>query len=151
MKSSESRQLKFVFADSPGTLQSSGASSRGPQTNLPGQEYLQHQAEINLTNETDTRATDSGQLLERAAWLPNLARALLKVASNKGAPGVDGESVEMAVENAPQLLEDLHHALIEGTYVPGDIRRVWIPKPGGGERGLGIPTVFAYCTSYNRL
>lgn len=96
-----------MFADSPDTPPSTGASSRGPQTYLPGQEYLQHQAEINLTNETDTRATDSGQLLERVAWLPNLARALLKVASNKGAPGVDGESVEAAVEHAPQLLADL--------------------------------------------
>jgi group II intron reverse transcriptase/maturase len=35
----------------------------------------------------------------------------------------------------------LHRALLDGTYQPGDIRRVWIPKPGGGERGLGIPNV----------
>jgi hypothetical protein len=82
LKRSDSRQLTFVFADSPEALQSSGASSRGPQTNLPGQEYLQHQAEVNLPEETDTRATDTGQLLERVAWLPNLARALFKVASN---------------------------------------------------------------------
>ena len=75
-----------MFADSPVTVHSAGASTRGPQTYLPGQEYLQHQAEVNLADETDTRAADSGQLLERVAWLPNLARALLKVASNKGAP-----------------------------------------------------------------
>lgn len=131
-----------MFADSPASLQRSGASSRGPQTYLPGQEYLQHQAAVNLTSEADTRATDSGPLLERVAWLPNLARALLKVASNKGAPGVDGESVESVVEHAPQLLSDLHRALMDGTYIPGDIRRVWIPKPGGGgDRGLGIPNV----------
>ena len=130
-----------MFADSPVTVHSAGASTRGPQTHLPGQEYLQHQAEVNLADETDTRAADSGQLLERVAWLPNLARALLKVASNKGAPGVDGDSVELAVERAPELLAELHRALIAGTYVPGDIRRVWIPKPGGGDRGLGIPNV----------
>lgn len=130
-----------MFADSPKALLSSGASSRGPQTHLPGQEYLQHQAEVNLTSEEDARATDHSRLLERVAWLPNLAHALLKVASNKGAPGVDGESVESAVEHAPQLLADLHQALMDGTYIPGDIRRVWIPKPGGGERGLGIPNV----------
>ncbi|MBX3421765.1 MAG: hypothetical protein KF752_09450 [Pirellulaceae bacterium] len=130
-----------MFADRPKALLSSGASSRGPQTHLPGQEYLQHQAEVNLTSEEDTRATDRSRLLERVAWLPNLAHALLKVASNKGAPGVDGESVESAVEHAPQLLADLHQALMDGTYIPGDIRRVWIPKPGGGERGLGIPNV----------
>lgn len=130
-----------MFADSPVSSRNSGASIPSQQTYLPGQEYLLHQAEVNLTNETDTQITDSSQLLERVACLPNLARALLKVASNKGAPGVDGESVESAVEHALQLLSYLHRALLEGTYVPGDIRRVWIPKPGGGERGLGIPNV----------
>jgi group II intron reverse transcriptase/maturase len=45
------------------------------------------------------------------------------------------------VEFAPLLLPRLRRALLEGDYGPGDIRRVWIPKPGGGQRGLGIPNV----------
>lgn len=49
----------------------------------------------------------AGQI-NRLAWMPYLARALLKVASNKGAPGVDGESVGMAVQNAPQLDNKLY-------------------------------------------
>ena len=71
----------------------------------------------------------------------NLARALLFVARNKGAAGVDGVSTEEVVEAAPDLLPKIREALISGTYQPGDIRRVWIPKSGGGERGLGIPNV----------
>ncbi|MBM4013125.1 MAG: group II intron reverse transcriptase/maturase, partial [Planctomycetes bacterium] len=70
-----------------------------------------------------------------------LATALLNVVRNKGAPGVDGRSVEEVLGSARSLLPRLHRALLEGTYQPGDIRRVWIPKPGGGQRGLGIPNV----------
>ena len=110
-----------------------------------GRSYLLHEADRNLANETDapTDIYDAGhcRLLERVASLPNLARALLFVARNKGAAGVDGVSTEEVVEAASDLLPKIRHALITGTYQPGDIRRVWIPKPGGGERGLGIPNV----------
>jgi group II intron reverse transcriptase/maturase len=71
----------------------------------------------------------------------NLAMALRNVARNKGAPGVDGQSVDEVVDKARYLLPRLRRALLDGTYRPGDIRRVWIPKPGGGQRGLGIPNV----------
>jgi group II intron reverse transcriptase/maturase len=71
----------------------------------------------------------------------NLATALLNVVRNKGAPGVDGRSVEDVLGSAQSILPRLRRALLDGTYQPGDIRRVWIPKPDGGERGLGIPNV----------
>jgi len=71
----------------------------------------------------------------------NLAQALLNVLRNKGAPGVDGRNVEQVVDEAPAFLPELQQSLLAGTYRPGDIRRVWIPKAGGGERGLGIPNV----------
>ena len=110
-----------------------------------GRSYLLHTADDNLTSETDAPADDQDtrhdRLLERVASLPNLARALLSVARNKGAAGVDGVSTEEVVEAAPDLLPKLREALTSGTYQPGDIRRVWIPKSGGGERGLGIPNV----------
>ena len=54
---------------------------------------------------------------------------------------MDGKSVEEVVEKAHRLLPRLRRALLDGSYWPGDIRRVWIPKPGGGQRGLGIPNV----------
>lgn len=71
----------------------------------------------------------------------NLARALLKVASNKGASGIDGVSIQEVVKQAHKVLPRLKDALLKGTYHPGDIRRVWIPKADGSQRGLGIPNV----------
>jgi RNA-directed DNA polymerase len=79
--------------------------------------------------------------MESVASARNMAQALLNVLRNKSAPGVDGRSVEQVVNEAPALLPGLQKSLLDGTYQPGDIRRVWIPKPGGGERGLGIPNV----------
>ena len=80
-------------------------------------------------------------MLDGAAAEPNLAQALLHVLRNHGAPGVDGRTVEEVVTHAPKLLPRLRRELLSGGYRPGDIRRVWIPKPGGGQRGLGIPNV----------
>ena len=70
-----------------------------------------------------------------------LTTALLKVVSNKGAPGPDGQTVgelreQWSVEG-PKLAADL----LAGRYRPGVIRRAMIPKAGGGQRGLGIPDV----------
>jgi group II intron reverse transcriptase/maturase len=70
-----------------------------------------------------------------------LTDALLKVASNKGAPGPDGQTVERLLEQWPMVLPRLQADLLEGTYRPGVIRRVFIPKARGGQRGLGIPDV----------
>ena len=136
MKSPDSRQLSFVFADNP-----QGGNDEPKADVSAGRSYLLHQADLKETNETDVRADDPDRLLERVASMPNLARALLSVARNKGAPGVDGHHVEEVVEAAPGLLPKVRQALVSGTFFPGDIRRVWIPKPGGGQLGLGIPNV----------
>jgi RNA-directed DNA polymerase len=71
----------------------------------------------------------------------NLRRAFVDVAQNRGAPGADGRSIEEVREHLPELLPVLRRRLLDGTYRPGMIRRVWIPKLGGGARGLGIPDV----------
>jgi len=70
-----------------------------------------------------------------------LTSALLKVASNKGAPGPDGQTIEALLEQWPVVLPRLQADLLEGRYRPGEIRRAYIPKAGGGQRGLGIPDV----------
>lgn len=137
MLSAGSRQLKFVFADSPRGSQDDAASDVSE-----GKAFLLHIANLKEANDPAARAVDDpSRLLERAASVINLARALLNVARNKGAAGVDGRSVEEVVAQAPRLLSKLRRALISGAYRPGGIRRVWIPKPGGGQRGLGIPNV----------
>lgn len=65
----------------------------------------------------------------------------LKVKANKGAPGIDG----LCIEDFPAWLRehgsDIRQALYEGSYQPQAVQRVSLPKPGGGERLLGIPTV----------
>ena len=80
-------------------------------------------------------------VMEEVASSGNLRKALRQVVSNKGAPGPDGKSVEWVREHFEKLLPRLQPELLEGSFKPGLIRRVWIPKPGGGERGLGIPDV----------
>ena len=70
-----------------------------------------------------------------------LRTAFVKVASNDGAPGPDGYSIEMVRKHLETILVTLRRSLLEGSYIPGDIRRVWIPKSDGSQRGLGISNV----------
>lgn len=70
-----------------------------------------------------------------------LRLAFEKVAANRGAAGLDRQTVEEVREHLHTLLPQLAASLLDGTYRAGDIRRVWIPKAGGGQRGLGIPNV----------
>jgi group II intron reverse transcriptase/maturase len=131
-----SRQLTFVFADSP----QGGKEANAADVSV-GKAHLLRITKSIPTNDLSAPAAGTSQLLNRVASTFNLAKALLNVARNKGAPGVDGRSVSEVVDVSRRLLPHLRRALLEGTYQPGDIRRVWIPKPGGGQRGLGIPNV----------
>ena len=78
--------------------------------------------------------------MEEVANEDNLSRAFQQVASNRGAPGPDRQSISEVREHLGELLPKLHRELLSGSYQPGKIRRVWIPKLGG-QRGLGIPNV----------
>jgi len=72
-----------------------------------------------------------------------LRHAYALVRSNKGAPGVDGETFEAikAGEGKESFVQRLQEQLKSKTYRANAIRRVWIPKPDGGQRPLGIPTI----------
>jgi len=75
-------------------------------------------------------------------WAPaTLALAWMKVSANKGAAGVDGQSLEMFAANPERYLGELSIALKDGSYRPQPVRRVEIPKGDGGTRPLGIPAV----------
>jgi RNA-directed DNA polymerase len=80
-------------------------------------------------------------LMEAICAPENIAAAVKAVVRNKGAAGVDG----MTVQDLPDVLAarwpEIERSLLEGRYQPQPVRRVMIPKPGGGERALGIPTV----------
>lgn len=78
--------------------------------------------------------------MEEVASDSNLMLAFERVASNKGSAGPDRQSIGSVGEQLELLLPRLQAELLRGVYQPGNVRRVWIPKPGG-RRGLGIPNV----------
>ena len=81
----------------------------------------------------------------------NLYFSAMKVIGKKGAAGVDRQTVKDFSEQSWPELDRLQHELRDEIYRPLPVRRVEIPKPGSNEkRALGIPTVAAYCTSYDR-
>lgn len=71
----------------------------------------------------------------------NMAKAIKKVKSNKGAPGIDYMSVDELEEYFQKHQKEIVNAISNKRYKPKPIKRVYIPKPDGGERPLGIPTV----------
>ena len=143
---------------------STGGLHRGGKATTASKEVVQ----LGLFRETAdsprgaVRETDASQLASRSSTVPksrttsrgqppamtieeisdeaNLLRAFDQVASNKGAPGPDRQSIEAVREHLSELLSKLRVELLDGSYRPGMIRRVWIPK-AGGQRGLGIPNV----------
>ncbi len=87
--------------------------------------------------ERDNAGDLMGQILDRG----NLNKAYRKVKSNKGAPGIDGMSVEEALPWLKEHRKELLESIRGGWYKPNPVRRKEIPKPDGGVRKLGIPTV----------
>ena len=87
-------------------------------------------------------AGDTGPgLLSAVLARENLQRAWKRVRANKGAAGVDGLDIEQTAVWLRTAWPDIRDRLAAGTYRPMPVRRVTIPKPDGGERELGIPTV----------
>ena len=89
----------------------------------------------------ESPAENSEPLMEEVCERENCLQALKRVKSNKGSAGIDG----MSVEELPGYLKEhwpaIREQLLSGTYRPQPVRRVEIPKPDGGVRQLGIPTV----------
>src|ERR1035438_3059435 len=90
--------------------------------------------------EDESPAIDE-QLIEEVCERDNCKQALKRVKANKGSPGVD----RMTVQQLPEYLKEhwpaIREQLLSGTYKPQPVKRVEIPKPDGGVRKLGIPTV----------
>jgi group II intron reverse transcriptase/maturase len=88
----------------------------------------------------DTEGTGPGLLLQALAR-QNLLKAMKRVKANKGAAGIDGMDIDQTGEYLKHHWPRIRTELLAGTYRPSPVRRVAIPKPDGGERELGIPTV----------
>ena len=81
------------------------------------------------------------ELIEKILSEENLQKAIRKVKKNKGAPGVDKMTVQEVEEWFNQYKEELISKILNKQYKPMSVKRVYIPKPNGKQRPLGIPTV----------
>ena len=97
-----------------------------------------HRSFNRIWKERDSAEPDIlGKILDR----DNLNAAYRRVKANKGAPGVDGMTIEEALPWLKEHKQELIERIRKGKYTPSPVRRVEIPKPDGGIRKLGIPTV----------
>jgi len=123
-------KLPFETADSP-----QGAAA-APDVDQP------HRVGPGVPKSKDTiNMTPPAMTMEEVATEANLRRAFQRVAANDGAPGPDRQAVAEVRRHLDAVVATLTCALLDESYRPGLVRRVWIPKSGGGERGLGIPNV----------
>ena len=87
------------------------------------------------------RGSAQPKLLEAILHKDNFNRAYKRVKANKGAPGIDGMTIEEALPYLQEHQQELTNRIYRGKYTPSPVRRVEIPKLDGGVRKLGIPTV----------
>lgn len=108
-------------------------SDRKSQTNPTVAEYSH--------DEQNSRTQVSDQMMEAIVEASNFERAYKQVKQNKGSPGVDNMTVDELGNYLTLHIAQIKKQLLAGTYNPFPVKRVEIPKPDGGMRQLGIPTV----------
>ena len=97
-----------------------------------------HRSFKRIWKERDSAEPDIlGKILDK----DNLNRAFKRVKANKGAPGIDGLTIEKTLPYLREHNHEIVDRIKKGHYTPSPVRRVEIPKPDGGVRKLGIPTV----------
>jgi RNA-directed DNA polymerase len=103
---------------------------------------------MTLDSQTNDESRHSGKqervqetVMEQVLTRENLQAAWQRVKANAGAPGIDGMTVEAFPDFCRNHWPSIRSALMTGTYHPAPVRRVFIPKPDGSERPLGVPTV----------
>src|SRR5216110_3962394 len=108
--------------------------SEAPKASQEGTESLTAKCETE-------RPASHEQLMEEVCERENCWEAYKRVKANKGSPGIDGMKVGELSGYLKQHWPSIREQLLRGTYQPQPVRRVEIPKPDGGVRKLGIPTV----------
>ena len=122
----QKNQLMLAFTDE--------SRSEAPKPSQEGTESLTAKCE------TEGPASHE-QLMEEVCERENCWQAYQRVKANKGSPGIDGMKVGELSGYLKQHWLTIREQLLRGTYQPQPVRRVEIPKPDGGVRKLGIPTV----------
>src|ERR1044071_3638587 len=110
------------------------------QAEKPPQAFGSRRARSHLTRNSPQKAMHE-ELMEQVVMQENAATAWLAVKRNGGAAGIDGMRTQQLRDHVRKHWETIRAKLLSGTYVPSPVRRVEIPKPNGGLRLLGIPTV----------
>lgn len=103
--------------------------------------FLEEENKVSTSEAKTDSPENNNQQMEAVLNRENLKIALRKVISNGGSPGIDGMKVSELTPYLKREWPKLRDQLLEGEYKPFPVRRVSIPKPGGGIRQLGIPTV----------
>jgi RNA-directed DNA polymerase len=117
------------------------APARGAEAQGAGQKSSTRRVGAEVCAATSGRTKSEGHLLERVVERSNLWSAYQRVVQNKGAPGVDDLTVTEFKDWLKVHWPSVREALLGGRYLPQPVRRVDIPKPSGGVRTLGVPTV----------
>jgi len=118
-------QLVLAFAEV--------SRSEAPRDSVAGTE--------SFTAKREAESPASEQLMEEVCGRKNCQQALARIKANKGSAGADGMTVEQLPAYLKQHWPAIREQLLRGTYKPQPVKRVEIPKPDGGRRKLGIPTV----------
>jgi len=138
MKSKEETSLDSLRGNPSSPEETTGSLSRpGPTATAPREKPA-----LSLFPES---------LMEAVINPDNMERAWKQVRANRGAPGPDGITLAEFPDWLRPRWPAIRQQLLDDTYRPEPVRRKTIAKPDGGERLLGIPTVTAYCTSFNKL
>jgi len=117
------------------------APARGAEAQGAGRKSSTRRVGAEACAATSGRTKSEGHLLERVVERSNLWSAYQRVVQNKGAPGVDDLTVTEFKDWLKVHWPSVREALLGGRYLPQPVRRVDIPKPSGGVRTLGVPTV----------
>src|SRR6267142_1888598 len=112
----------------------SGSAGRGE-----AQDTRQKEIELHLALNEDESPADTDRIMEEICEWENLKKAMRRVKANKGSAGIDGVTVDELPDYRDLLV--IRDQLLSGAYKPQPVKRVEIPKPDGGVRKLGIPTV----------
>jgi RNA-directed DNA polymerase len=112
---------------------------------MPGRGEAPHpvaqEVEVAMATADPESPAQAVNLMEVICDPENIEAALRAVVRNKGAPGVDGLTVRQLPDTLKARWPEIEDQLLQGRYQPQPVRRVQIPKPTGGTRDLGIPTV----------
>ena len=122
----QNTQLALAFMDAP-----TGEAPKG----------VQQGTEPSAAKREPERPAREERLMEEVCERNNLVKAWKQVRGNKGSPGVDGKTIGDTLDALREHWPAIRDQLLQGTYRPQPVRRVNIPKPGGGVRKLGIPAV----------